>query len=80
VDIDTAGNALVDYASHDYRLSELDTVTLGLKYGMPMGDDSEFSVRGEIITQSVNDSGVPAGQETPDLDALMLQVNYSFLW
>ena len=79
-DIDTAGNALVNYASNDYRLAELDTVTLGLKYGMPMGNDSEFSVRGEIISQSVNDSGVPAGQETPDLDALMLQVNYSFLW
>ncbi|MCW8831400.1 MAG: DUF3570 domain-containing protein [Gammaproteobacteria bacterium] len=79
-DIDTAGNALIDYASHDYRLAELDTVTLGLKYGIPMGDDSEFSVRGEVISQSVNDSGVPAGQETPDLDALMLQVNYSFLW
>ena len=79
-DIDVAGNVLVDYASHDYRLAESNTITLGLKYGMPVGDDSEFSVRGELITQSVNDGAVPAGQETPDLSAIMLQVNYSFVW
>ncbi|NOR51785.1 MAG: DUF3570 domain-containing protein, partial [Gammaproteobacteria bacterium] len=79
-DIDAAGNVALDYASHDYRLAESETITLGLKYGMPMGKDGEFSVRGEFITQSVNDGAVPVGQETPDLDAVMLQVNYSFLW
>ncbi len=76
----TTGEVLVDYASHDYRLAESNTITLGLKYGVPMGDDSEFSVRGELITQTVNDGTVPAGQETPDLSAIMLQVNYSFVW
>lgn len=79
-DIDVAGNVLVDYASHDYRLAESTTTTLGLKYGIPLDDNSEFSVRGEMITQSVNDGAVPAGQETPDLNAIMLQVNYSFVW
>lgn len=79
-DIDVAGNVLVDYASHDYRLAESETITLGLKYGVPMANDSEFSVRAGLITQSVNDGAVPAGQETPDLDAMMLQVNYSFVW
>lgn len=79
-DIDSAGVVSLDYASHDYRLAESDTITAGLKYGFPMGKNSEFSVRGELITQTVNDDGVPAGQETPDLDAIMLQVNYSFLW
>lgn len=74
------GEVLVDYASHDYRLAESETITLGLKYGMPMGNDSEFSVRAGLITQSVNDGAVPAGQETPDLDAMMLQMNYSFVW
>ena len=78
-DIDLAGNVLVDYASHDYRLAESQTMTLGLKYGVPMGDD-EFSVRAELINQTVNDGAVPAGQETPDLSAIMLQVNYSFVW
>jgi hypothetical protein len=79
-DINSAGNVLVDYASHDYRLAESTTTTLGLKYGIPMGDNSEFSVRGELIAQTVNDGAVPAGQETPDLSAIMLQVNYSFVW
>ena len=79
-DIDIAGNVALDYASHDYRLAESETITLGLKYGVPMGKDGEFSVRGEFITQSVNDGAVPVGQETPDLDAVMMQVNYSFLW
>ncbi|MDH5387282.1 MAG: DUF3570 domain-containing protein [Gammaproteobacteria bacterium] len=79
-DIDGAGNVLVDYASHDYRLAESTTTTIGLKYGVPMDDSSEFSVRGGLITQSVNDGVVPAGQETPDLSAIMLQVNYSFMW
>ena len=79
-DIDLAGNSLIDYASHDYRLAESQTMTLGLKYGMPVGEDSEFSVRSEIITQTVNDGAVPVGQETPDLTAIMLQVNYSFVW
>ncbi|MDH5611965.1 MAG: DUF3570 domain-containing protein [Gammaproteobacteria bacterium] len=79
-DINTAGDVLVDYASHDYRLAESTTTTLGLKYGIPMDDNSEFSVRGELITQSVNDGAVPAGQETPDLSAIMLQLNYSFVW
>ncbi|MES0328211.1 MAG: DUF3570 domain-containing protein, partial [Gammaproteobacteria bacterium] len=80
-DIDAvSGNVSIDYASHDYRLAESQTMTLGLKYGMPVGENSEFSVRSEIITQTINDGTVPVGQETPDLTAIMLQVNYSFLW
>lgn len=78
-DINLAGNVLVDYASHDYRLAESQTMTFGLKYGMPVGENSEFSVRGEIITQTINDGAVPVGQETPDLSAIMLQVNFSFV-
>ena len=80
VDVDGAGNVLVDYASNDYRLAESETITMGLKYGMPMGDDSEISIRGEMITQTVTDGTALAGQETPDLNAIVLQVNYSFVW
>ncbi len=81
VDVDPATGAVSrDYASNDYRLAELETVTVGLKYGVPIGDDSEFSIRGEVITQSVDDGSVPSGEETPDLDAFILQLNYSLIW
>ncbi|MBT3206228.1 MAG: DUF3570 domain-containing protein [Gammaproteobacteria bacterium] len=74
------GEVLVDYASNDYRLAESETLTLGVKYGMPIGDNSELSMRAEIISQTVTDDNVPAGEETPDLDAVIVQVNYSFVW
>lgn len=80
-DIDAVtGDVLTDYASHDYRLAESETLTMGLKYGMPMGENSELSMRAELISQTVSDNNVPAGEETPDLDATIFQVNYSFLW
>ena len=79
-DVDGAGNSIVQFASNDYRLAESDTVTLGLKYGIPLGEGSEFSVRGEIMTQSITDGTVPAGEETPDLSATILQFSYSLLW
>ncbi len=79
VDVDATGNVLIDYASNDYRLAPSDTITLGLKYGKVTGD-GEMSFRVEWITQKVDNSGVPAGEETPDLNAIVLQANYSFLW
>ncbi|MCK4708739.1 MAG: DUF3570 domain-containing protein, partial [Gammaproteobacteria bacterium] len=80
-DIDaTSGEVLVDYASNDYRLAESETLTLGLKYGIPMGENSELSMRAEIISQTLTDDNVPAGEETPDLGAVIVQVNYSFVW
>ncbi len=79
-DIDASGNVLVNFASHDYRLAESETLTLGLKYGIPMGENSELSMRAEIISQTVTDDNAPASEETPDLDAVIFQVNYSFVW
>ncbi len=80
-DIDRATGAVnVDFASNDYRLAPSDTVTVGLKYGLPLSDDSEFSMRAEVMTQTITDSTVPAGEETPGLDAIILQFNYSLLW
>ena len=80
-DVDaTSGAVSLDYASNDYRLAESETVTIGLKYGVPLSNNSEFSVRGEFISQTVDDGSVPDGEETPDLDAIILQVNYSLLW
>ncbi|MDH5352820.1 MAG: DUF3570 domain-containing protein [Gammaproteobacteria bacterium] len=80
-DVDPVSGAVSrDYATSDYRLAESETLTLGLKYGMPLGNDSELSIRGEVITQSVNDGSVRPGEETADLDAFVLQLNYSLLW
>jgi len=80
-DVNAATGAVaVNEASNDYRLAESVTTTLGLKYGVPIGSNSEFAVRGEFINQSLTEDGVPSGEQTPDLDAVVLQVNYSLVW
>ena len=79
-DVDASGNVRVDYASNDYRLAPSTTLTLGLKYGLPLGSDSELAMRAELISQQVDNSGIPAGEETPDLNAIVLQLNYSLRW
>ncbi|MDY6978883.1 MAG: DUF3570 domain-containing protein [Pseudomonadota bacterium] len=63
------------YASADYRLADLSTTTLGLKYGIQMANDSEFSVRAEMMTQQ-SEGEAPF----PDVDAMILQLNYSFVF
>jgi hypothetical protein len=79
-DVDASGNVLLDSASSDYRLARLTTTTLGLKYGYALGDNSELSIRGELMNQSIDDGGVPAGEETPDLDAVIINAGYSLRW
>jgi len=79
-DLDAAGNALLQYASHDYRLAKFASTTVGLKYGFPLTTSSEFSARAEVITQTTDDGNVRAGEETPDLTAFIIQANYSFRW
>jgi len=80
-DIDAAtGTVSKQYASNDYRLAKSVTTTLGLKYGIPLSNNSEISMRGEFIQQAISNDGVPAGEETPDLDAVVLQLNYSLAW
>ncbi len=74
------GVVSLDYASTDYRLAKSKTVTIGLKYGIPLANDSEFSIRGEVIRQSVDDGSVPFVEQTPDLDAIIIQINYSLKW
>lgn len=79
------GDPLPEYASADYRLGELTTTTLGLKYAMPLAKNSEFSVRAEMINQSSNEVGSLVGDQldqelAPDLDAVVFQVGYSFRW
>lgn len=79
-DVDANGQVQLEHVSSDYRLAKMTTTTLGLKYGYAIGDNSEVSIRGEFMNQSVDDGDVPAGQETPDLDAIILNAGYSFRW
>ena len=80
-DIDAAGNVNVDYASSDYRVGAFDSLTYGLSYGMKVSANSEFTVRAELMQQQIDNSEVPrAGEETPDLSAVILQAGYSFVW
>ena len=80
-DVDAATGAVsADYASSDYRLAKFVTTTVGLKYGLPLGHNSEIALRGELINQAIDNSGIPAGEATPDLNAMVLQLNYSLVW
>jgi hypothetical protein len=79
-DVDASGNVLLDSVSSDYRLASLTTTTLGLKYGYALGDNSELSIRGEFMNQSIDDGDIPAGEETPDLDAIIINAGYSLRW
>lgn len=57
--------------SADYRLSALDTNTLGVKVGYMLGDNKELSFRLEYYQQD--------GDTKPaDLDAVIFQAGYSF--
>jgi len=76
----STGEVYKQHASNDYRLAKSVTSTLGLKYGLPLSKNSEFAVRGEYISQTVSNDGVPPGEETPDLSAVVLQLNYSVQW
>ncbi|MGF1546605.1 MAG: DUF3570 domain-containing protein [Thiotrichales bacterium] len=73
-------------ATADYRLGEYDASTVGLKYGFGFANGSEFSVRAEYYLQSGDshpDSaiGIQKTQDLfPDVDAYILQLNYSFRW
>lgn len=80
-DIDAAGNLNLQYASSDYRIGAFDSMTYGLSYGYRLTANSEFTIRGELMQQKIDNSEVPrAGEETPDLSALILQAGYSFTW
>lgn len=63
------------YASADYRLGELSTTTFGLKYGVELDKQSEFSVRAEVMKQKGE-----GGDPVPDVDAIIVQVSYSLLF
>lgn len=70
-----------DYASADYRLADLTTTTIGLKYGIELSKTSEFGVRAELMKQQADPSTVIGNQSqqdlVPDVDAVIIQLNYT---
>jgi hypothetical protein len=73
----------VEFASADYRLAEMTTSTVGLKYGVATRGGSEFGVRLGYMLQTgedhpANAPGQLATQDLfPDTKALLFQLNYS---
>jgi len=76
------GNPNLKEVSADYRLGDLDAITVGMKFGWKLEDDNEFNVRAEYYMQSSSGDdgfGQLASQELyPDTDAIILQFGYSF--
>lgn len=72
------------HASADYRLADLTDTTIGLKYGIDLGKNKEFSIRAEHMVQSANPSQVIGNQSSqdlvPDVTANMLTLNYTLQW
>jgi len=75
-----------EFVSADYRLGELNTNTIGLKIGRNIDDQRSWSARLEYYQQSGQSSpAVAIGQLKqqdlfPDVNAIIIQVNYSFKW
>ena len=70
-------------ASADYRLGELDSYTVGLKFGRPLDDGAEWSLRLEYYNQSGTSPPGAVGSLSnfdlfPTVDALIAQVGYRF--
>lgn len=72
----------VDFASADYRLGDLDTYTIGLRYGYQFADETEFYTRFSLYHQeSSGDDGygkLTSQELYPGLDAAMLMIGYKF--
>ena len=78
------GDPLPEYASADYRIGEMTTYTVGLKYGLLVNNGHELSFRLEYYRQTPTDAGFeePGALNDVDLyptiDAIIAQVTYSF--
>jgi hypothetical protein len=78
-----AGAPLPEYASADLRLGEMDSTTVGLKFGMPV-QGGEFTVRLEHMMQEgeshpADAIGIQQNYDLyPTLDANIIQFGYSF--
>ncbi|WP_076418372.1 DUF3570 domain-containing protein [Colwellia sp. UCD-KL20] len=79
-----SSNPLPSYMSADYRLGKMDGITVGVKYGMPMKNNTELSFRLEFFQQSSKSTGVEEPGVLnevdlyPSINAVVAQVSYSF--
>jgi hypothetical protein len=77
-------SAIPEFASADYRIGEMDTYTVGVKYGMPLASGEKLAFRLEYYNQTPKNSGftqpgVLADQQLYEsIDAIIAQVSYSF--
>lgn len=74
-----------EFLSADYRLGDMDAITLGLKYGQDLDNGHSWSLRLEYYLQTGNalpDGGAIGSQVGvdlyPDVDAVIAQAIYSF--
>ncbi|MEW6999640.1 DUF3570 domain-containing protein [Colwelliaceae bacterium BS250] len=73
-----------EFASADYRIGEMDGLTLGVKYGMPLKNNQELSFRLELYKQTPTNAGFDAPGVLKDVElyeeveAIIAQVSYSF--
>jgi hypothetical protein len=80
------GEPLPEYVSADYRLGEMVTTTVGIKFGRDIDERHRWSLRFERYLQTGDSSPPEAfGQLTrqdlfPDVEATIVQFNYSFRW
>jgi hypothetical protein len=78
--------AVPNDASADYRLGEMEATTVGLKFGQEFDERHVWSIRVEQYVQSGDGSpseafGQLTGQDLyPDVEATIVQFNYSFTW
>ena len=76
--------ALPQFVSSDYRVGDMDAVTVGLKYGFSTGAGNRIEIRGEYYKQTPNANGAEAVLAAgtldlyPTVDALAIQVTYYF--
>ena len=78
-----SGQPLPEFASADFRLAEMQGNTLGFKFGMPTGKQSEWSVRVERMVQTGNSHpadaiGIQRNYDLyPELEATTLLISFS---
>ena len=80
------GQPVPGEVSADYRLGEMDATTTGIKFGREIDAQHSWSIRLERYLQTGESSPSEAfGQLTqqdlyPDLEATIVQFNYSFVF
>jgi hypothetical protein len=79
------GDVVPQFASADYRLADMDAVTIGAKYDRRLASRRELSVRLEYYRQTPDPQGAAFGalsavQLVPTTTAVIAQFGYKFDW